>query len=49
MGVVCVAHGTDENLCNISGGKQDKINIDGKLFVVVVVCNLGATKTTQLR
>jgi len=45
MGMVCVGHGTDENLCNISGGKQDKITIDGKLlFVVVVVCHLGTTK-----
>jgi len=44
MGVVCVTHGTDVNLCNISGGKQDKITIDGKLlFVVVAACHLGAT------
>jgi hypothetical protein len=50
MGVICVRHGTDENLCNISGEKRDKITIDGKLLfvvvvvVVVVVCHLGATK-----
>ena len=47
MGVIFVRHGADENLCNISGGKRDKITIDGKLLfvvVVVVVCHLGATK-----
>jgi hypothetical protein len=45
IGVVYVTHETDENLCNISGEKRDKITIDGKLlFVVVVVCHLGAPK-----
>ena len=48
MGVVYVTHGRDENFCNNSVGKRDKIAIDGKLLfvavVVVAVCHLGATK-----
>lgn len=47
MGVVYVTRGRDEILCNISGGKRDKITMDGKLLFVVVVSFKG-TKTTQL-